>query len=60
MDTPATQRMHEHIKTSEGIREQAYKDTKGKITVGVGFLVDDEKSFTAVPLLALPCTTHRR
>lgn len=60
MDTPATQRMHEHIKTSEGIRERAYKDTKGKITVGVGFLVDDEKSFTAVPLLALPCTTHRR
>ena len=49
MDTKTTQRMREHIKTSEGVREQAYKDTKGKITVGVGFLVDDEKSFASIP-----------
>lgn len=34
MDTKTTQRMREHIKTSEGVSEQAYKDTKGKITVG--------------------------
>lgn len=49
MDATTAQRMREHIKASEGVREQAYKDTKGKLTVGIGFLVDDETSFTAIP-----------
>lgn len=48
MDTKTTQRMREHIKTSEGVREQAYKDTKGNLGA-VHFLVDDEKSFASIP-----------
>ena len=49
MDPRTMQRMRDHITESEGTRPNPYKDTKGKLTVGTGFLVDDEKSFTAMP-----------
>lgn len=43
------QRMRKHIAESEGTLPNPYKDTKGKLTVGTGFLVDNEKSFVAMP-----------
>ncbi len=49
MDNKLSQRMRKHITDSEGTEFAPYKDTKGKLTVGTGFLVDDEKSFVAIP-----------
>lgn len=49
MDPRTMQRMRDHITESEGTLPFPYKDTKGKLTVGTGFLVDDEKSFVAMP-----------
>lgn len=44
------QRLRDHLTEGEGFRANPYKDTKGKLTVGTGFLVDDEKSFLKMPL----------
>lgn len=49
MDPRTMQRMRDHITESEGTLPFPYKDTKGKLTVGTGFLVDDEKSFVSMP-----------
>lgn len=61
MDDTAKQLMREHIKESEGVLLQPYKDSKGKLTIGTGFLVDDEASFVAKQLqIDDPATGERR
>ena len=49
MDSNTMQRMRKHITDNEGEIPTPYKDNKGKLTVGTGFLVDDETSFVAMP-----------
>lgn len=49
MDNATMQRMREHIKANESVKDQPYKDNKGKLTVGAGFLVDDQGSFVQQP-----------
>lgn len=57
MDDQLMQRMRRHVTKSEGTILNPYKDTNGKLTVGTGFLVDDEKSFVGMPLEILDSKT---
>lgn len=49
MDNNTMWRMRDHITANERSVPHPYKDNKGKLTVGTGCLVDDEKSFVAMP-----------
>lgn len=49
MDSNTMQRMRAHITNNEGSLAFPYKDNTGKLTVGTGFKVDDEKTFVAMP-----------
>ncbi len=42
------QHMRDHITENEKNRPNPYKDSKGLLTVGTGFLVDDGRSITPI------------
>ncbi|TAN50630.1 MAG: hypothetical protein EPN26_09900 [Rhodospirillales bacterium] len=45
MTDTLVQRIRGHVKVNEKPLDFPYPDNKGKITAGVGFLIDDQKSF---------------
>ena len=49
MNGAALTRAIRHFERHEGVVLHPYLDTKGLVTVGVGFLCSDEQSFTSLP-----------
>ena len=43
--------IREHIIANERRREWAYLDPKGNVTIGIGFKIDSENDFAALPLV---------
>ncbi|MEW5995708.1 MAG: hypothetical protein AB1744_15115, partial [Candidatus Zixiibacteriota bacterium] len=48
MNDTLKQRIRNHLKKNEGVKDQPYKDSNGNLTVGVGFNVSKKSDFVAL------------
>ena len=51
MENNTLNTIREHIIGNERRREWAYLDPKGNVTIGIGFKIDSENDFAALPLV---------